>query len=404
MHQTASRPLTSGSEPDGSETGLGAVLRRAFSTADGSAIAYPARYELLDGLRGLAALAVVLAHHGAPMGGHDAVLVFFVISGYCIAGAASGALQGGAFGAAAFRRFLWRRLRRIYPPYALSLALFALTRVLREHLGRGVGVPTDVMVWLRSLTLTQWTYLVDHPAAAPMQNPALMVAAHWSLNYEEQFYLIVALSLLFCGSKVQRLPIALGVITVGSLLWLGVAGGDVFHGVFCEYWPHFAVGAGLYLVLCRTRVRIVRTIYGGALIYVACRAAGAALGWLPATSGRLVAEFLVIGLVGTALLLARPYSAVIARSLAWRPIALLGTISYSLYLIHQFNLTLTNSMATTVAGASAPFWAHTTVAVALQIVLATMFWYVCERPFLNQPLRDDERKPAPRPAAGVDAP
>ncbi len=49
---------------------------------------YPARYGFLDGLRGLAALCVVLAHQDVLPFGHEAVLVFFIISGYCITAAA----------------------------------------------------------------------------------------------------------------------------------------------------------------------------------------------------------------------------------------------------------------------------------------------------------------------------
>ena len=359
-------------------------LGRLLAAEPGSAVLYPPRYELMDGVRGMAALAVVLTHHGVQFLGHDAVLVFFIVSGYCIAGAAHSALGSGASGVVAFRLFVWRRVRRIYPPYVLSLAFFAATRLLREHLGRGTGLSLDPMLWLRNLTLTQWTYLIDHPASEPVANPALLVTAHWSLNYEEQFYLVVALCLWICRSRLAQLPVALGVVTIASLLWLGVHRGEGFHGIFFEYWPHFAIGVGLFLVLCTNNVQRMRTIYGATLVYFGMRAAAAALGWLPHTSDRLMSDFTVIGFAGAALLIARPWSQSIASHALWKPVAALGTISYSLYLVHQFNLTFTNAVADRVLGPAAAPALHLCVAIAAQLALATAFWYVCERPFVRR--------------------
>ena len=106
---------------------------------------FPARYGLLDGLRGIAALGVVLTHHGVVAWGHDAVLVFFIISGYCITAAAHAALERDT-GNSVFRYFMWRRLRRIYPPYFLSLVFFAATRLIRNQLTSGAPVPTDALL------------------------------------------------------------------------------------------------------------------------------------------------------------------------------------------------------------------------------------------------------------------
>src|SRR5262245_54437637 len=90
------------------------------------------RLAFLDGLRGLAALYVVLHHaalevsggsfsrgsnlvRGLLRHGHFAVAVFIVLSGYClmrpVAGDPLGRLRGGMWG------YLGRRARRILPPY-----------------------------------------------------------------------------------------------------------------------------------------------------------------------------------------------------------------------------------------------------------------------------------------------
>jgi peptidoglycan/LPS O-acetylase OafA/YrhL len=79
----------------------------------------------------------------------------------------------------------------------------------------------------------------------------------------------------------------------------------------------------------------------------------------------------------------RPASAYVTRLTLWSPIAALGAISYSLYLVHQFNLTLVDAIATRFApGAWEPV--RDVILVGLEIAIAAVFWYFCERPFLNR--------------------
>src|ERR1700742_3376069 len=94
-------------------------------------IAWPARYELLDGVRGVAALTVVLHHIGVGQSvqiGHFAVMIFFVISGYCITASVESCRRSSG----GFRQFMLKRVRRIYPPYILAIAFFALTRWVKS--------------------------------------------------------------------------------------------------------------------------------------------------------------------------------------------------------------------------------------------------------------------------------
>src|SRR5579859_494379 len=68
----------------------------------------------IDGLRGLAVLAVVLFHanYSAFQGGFIGVDVFFVISGYLITSLIERELAAGKFTVASFYE---RRIRRIFP-------------------------------------------------------------------------------------------------------------------------------------------------------------------------------------------------------------------------------------------------------------------------------------------------
>lgn len=80
----------------------------------------------------------------------------------------------------------------------------------------------------------------------------------------------------------------------------------------------------------------------------------------------------------------RPYSARINSLAIWRPIAALGAISYSLYLIHQFNLAFVGSIAHRLLPSGSPDFIVTAVKIALHIAVAAVFWYLCERPFLRE--------------------
>ncbi len=72
------------------------------------------RFALLDGLRGLAAIAVVFYHvdHAYMPGGHLAVDFFFVLSGFVIGLNYHARLAGGELG---FFRFTALRIARLYP-------------------------------------------------------------------------------------------------------------------------------------------------------------------------------------------------------------------------------------------------------------------------------------------------
>ncbi|MFZ1941692.1 MAG: acyltransferase family protein, partial [Terracidiphilus sp.] len=107
-----------------------------------------APFRSLDVLRGLAALWVVMCHaadhyvggtrwekwpvYSFSLRGQLGVVLFFLISGYCIIGAAYSAFASGK----RVRRFAFERARRIYPPYFFTIVLALLvggTLILAQH-------------------------------------------------------------------------------------------------------------------------------------------------------------------------------------------------------------------------------------------------------------------------------
>lgn len=351
----------------------------------GNSTVWPTRYELLDGLRGLAALAVVLNHLDVvdSNAGHLAVMVFFVISGYCITASADSCHRNGV----GFREFMMRRIRRIYPPYLLAVVFFAVTRMIKVALGGPNVLDRPLIEWVQNLTLTQWVSDLFHPVASPVQNPTLFVVAFWSLNYEEQFYLVMAMALVLMVRKHIPLIATVGIVGIVALTWNWIVPGNWICGLFIEYWAHFALGSFLFFALTQFTSNSSRIAFViiTALIGVAGLARILLAGSLDANETmRAMTELTFLSFVTLALFFLRPLSHRIGRSPLWKPLAALGAISYSLYLIHQFNLTLVGSITHYMLPKRSPPILVTLTQILLFIALATIFWWCCERPFLRR--------------------
>jgi peptidoglycan/LPS O-acetylase OafA/YrhL len=358
--------------------------------------AWPSRYELLDGLRGVAALGVVLHHLGVVEDGHFAVMVFFVISGYCITASAESCRRDGL----GFRQFMVRRIKRIYPPYLLAIAFFSLTRGVKAAMGGQNDLQRPVLDWVQNLTLTQWISNAFHPISWPSDNPHLFVTAFWSLNYEEQFYLIMAIALTIATNR--RIPLIAPVVLLATigLAWNFSIPGNWICGFFIEYWVHFALGACLYFALCVFTDWRSRLAFVAGVLLLGLASAARLMPWTATTAQdlRSMVELAFLSFATLGLFFLRPLSPVVSRSMMWRPIAALGTISYSLYLIHQFNLNLVASIAQRVLPGGVPRFVLIMTMAGLHVGLATLFWYACERPFLSK-----KTAPGPIISGAVDA-
>ena len=150
------------------------------------------RADLIDGLRTFAVLAVVLYHlqEGICPGGYAGVDIFFVISGYLIGGGLIRNLKEGTF---SLTSFYLRRIRRIMPAYfCLIAAVLAFGCVVLDcddlrTLGRTVR---SSALFITNTYFSRTTGDYFSPAAE--ENPLLNL---WSLSVEEQFYLMIPLTL-----------------------------------------------------------------------------------------------------------------------------------------------------------------------------------------------------------------
>lgn len=358
---------------------------------------WPARYETLDHLRGIAAIGIVL-HHSAQIDfglGTGRVLLFFVISGYCIAASAESCRRRGMSG----WQFLARRFHRIYPPYFFALLFWVGTRLVKRYTGGGNDLDHTLLAWVQNFTLTQWVTIAVEPAVHPAANKTLFVAAFWSLCYEEQFYLIVALlfGLTACFKRLRMWAMILSLVPL-AIAW-GLASPVYVRGLFYEYWVSFALGA---LAFYRLSVIKDRRWLWVIDLSVGLLTAAALLGLrldprVPEDLERSKwHEWLIAGVFYIILVVLRPVDRHVAKTGLLAPLRAIGRITYSLYLIHQFNLTLVYGAATRIIRIVKPGyippadphlrpWYDIALQILLHIGLATVFWLFCEFPFLNRP-------------------
>ncbi len=186
-----------------------ASLRHFFRSSGRPVSAPRATYRAdIDGLRGLAILAVVVYHVDQNLlsGGFVGVDVFFVISGYLISRLLLQALDAGRF---SWKDFYLRRVRRLVPALLVVLlaVLVAGWSILLRSEFKVLGADlASASAFLSNLAATRVGYF-DRDAS---YQPLLHL---WSLAVEEQFYLVWP-ALLFLTHRYranQRLVIGLAI-------------------------------------------------------------------------------------------------------------------------------------------------------------------------------------------------
>jgi peptidoglycan/LPS O-acetylase OafA/YrhL len=170
----------------------------------------------IDGLRAVAILGVLAYHFGLGVpGGYGGVDVFFVISGFLIAGIIKAELGAGTFSLA---DFYVRRIRRILPALAACLfvttiaASFILFPIDFKNYGRSlaaVATATSNFFFARGFA--------DYFASDATEIPLLHT---WSLSIEEQFYAVFPLvvMLLFRYARALIVPF-MGIVAAASLAY-----------------------------------------------------------------------------------------------------------------------------------------------------------------------------------------
>lgn len=276
------------------------------------------RYATLDGLRGVAAISVLLLHLERP-GFHmpsatfTAVDLFFLISGFVIAQAYEGRIS--RFGVLAFLR---ARLIRLYPMLLIGLLIlpaYAIAVTFVQH-GASPATPWQILVSLGAGLLFLPSHLPpsklwDDSSLFPLNAPV------WSLMFEMAVNLAYALLLPW----LSRLILAFIVLVSGVLLvviQIRLDGIDLGWSWPSLWWGVPRVTFSFFLGVLIFRLKIPRPATPPLLALVAVPA----LFYAP--------ELLAV-LVGYPLVL---IAATTSDPRGARVMTAMGAMSYPLYVIH----------------------------------------------------------------------
>ena len=222
-------------------------------------------YPLFDWLRGVLAGIVLLFHQGIitwANAGNLAVQVFFALSGWLIGGML---LQ---MNRADLPRFYFNRVARIWAPYFVALGLLIGASILRDH----VGWKWAEFVFYKSTfvyNLFGPPQLAEHRQEMPLAGAG---NHFWSVNVEEQFYLMAPLLLVAVNPKIGRALLTWIIICVLTFL-------IDFHATIPATSPSIALGVTAAIVVWRFKKLHLGTFSRIGLGCIACATAyGMAIG------------------------------------------------------------------------------------------------------------------------------
>jgi peptidoglycan/LPS O-acetylase OafA/YrhL/O-antigen/teichoic acid export membrane protein len=298
----------------------------------------------IDGLRAFAALWVVLFHiqafsgvhlHAIPgldlfmRSGSTGVSLFLVLSGFCL----YVPFAGGRLSRFGTRNFLGRRCRRLMPAYyATLLVILVAVVVAHGHAGlqrygaAGLGEQAGAHLSLTHQLFPSTFYGLN--------------GAYWSLGLEWELYL--TLPLLIFGARrfglkwtvaavivlniAYRLGLALAV-SVGAIAAHSSLATNVLPNLLPGRWAEFALG----MVAAELYVSGKAGLWARRFRYVAVAALPVAFAVSKNPLSHLIFGFVFFTLVCVVLEGTNP----VARLFSWAPLVVLGTMSYSIYLVHQ---------------------------------------------------------------------
>jgi peptidoglycan/LPS O-acetylase OafA/YrhL len=280
----------------------------------------------LQGLRGIAVLAVVIYHchprlqgtwlYGASLWGWAGVNLFFVLSGFLITSILLETRDKPHY----FRNFYARRALRIWPVYVLVLAVVYLEAPW--FIGPTIAQAVKTAPWLAYFFFVQNLFHLALP-------PAL--GQTWSLAIEEQYYFVWA-PLVQMLKKPWMMASALGAAIAASavmrrenFLWMtpthtlihldGIAWGSL-------------LAIGMYTLTWSRRTWLILGVGGGVIGFLATATIAGGTAFLDSALAVGFAGAVLTAIASTGA--RNPVNAALRRG----PLAFYGQISYGLYMIH----------------------------------------------------------------------
>lgn len=339
------------------------------------------RVESLDGLRGIAAIIVVLGHSEAVfarealesaaihqsaaallLNASGAIHLFFVLSGYVLAGSA-----GRGQGRSGLSQFFVRRVFRIHPPYLAALLFAWLLTYIHSTLPEG----GDFSSWILEFHAIQLGGLELFLSSLFPGDAFGQLPVGWTLRVEMIFSLLLP-ALLWAArqSRVGLLLLSLGLLP--------------FDYWTASYTLDFAVGIVLFLERERAALLLARLPTWGRLAFGVLGLAVLTYpeyALLEFESRR--AAFVLYALGSGMVVLAAAHLERLRGWLSTWPCQAVGRISYSTYLLHLPIILLCLPWAREVGEGRWSWLPFALVMVCLTCALSWVSYRVIEAPAIR---------------------
>ena len=328
----------------------------------------------IDGLRTVAVFLVVFYHFGFRwVNGGIGVLIFFVLSGFLITWLLL--KEESRWASISLRQFYLRRTLRIFPAFYVYWLLVVVGFGL---LGKRVDKPQAVASLL----------YVNNYYQAVVHDPDTALSHTWSLGIEEQFYVLWPAMFIALGWRNQRVR---GLIAAIFLIWayrlVMVLIFRVHQGYVYEAWDmradHLLIGCLLATLLYSGSSTKLFHIVGSrpAMLWFTILLLGLSsiMPHLVTWRYRDLVGFIVDPVL-TAVLITQGLAFWNASGvwLNWSWMRWLGRLSYSIYLYQQIALAPAKKLL-----ASQPVAIQLVFAIATCVAVASLSYYVIEKPFLS---------------------
>jgi peptidoglycan/LPS O-acetylase OafA/YrhL len=294
----------------------------------------------LDGVRALAILGVLVFHTVPQLlpSGFTGVDVFYVLSGFLIASVILHDLRNEQF---SMREFYLRRIQRLLPNAMVMATFTAMAAIIFFGPFKAVITAQNALYALFDVSnffiLNHFGgYWGDSAASAPLLHT-------WSLAVEEQFYMFFPMILLLFARRVWRATLPVTLLAIGSFFLCIVARRNsaefAFYMLPTRAWePLIGAVFAAYMVPASHRQQLRK---------LSPRIEFAGVGWIGVAA--ILASFFVvpetnfpgkwallptIGSLAVLISIAAPHPFGPERFLAAKPVALIGRLSYSIYLWH----------------------------------------------------------------------
>ncbi len=351
-----------------------------------AAVGQVTRLPALEGLRGVAALVVLVRHwwetvfplawdgrewlHGplAPLLTATAALHHvFVLRGVVL----TGSLERGR-GGAAVAQYGVRRIFRLYPPFIVAVLFSWLASFFYAPSPPGSGVTNLV----RMLSSTHFTFDQVFPGLLILGPVGGVLPVGWSLAIEGVFSALLP-AMVAVARRFTWVVLLAGPI---GALWIPGSPAHLLHLrglLLCSL--DFGLGVGLWL----ERERLARLVGDHQAVAFALAVAGAfLLGWPTAGRWGIHLPPAVVSMAfGAALLVvAALHFRPLRRLLESAPILFVGRVSYSLYLLHLAVLILLAPRIVRHGGTAAEMLLLLALVLAVSLLLSWLSWQAVERP------------------------